>query len=313
MVDRLLELGETVVVLDDLSRGHREAVNESAAFYQGRVGDGDLVARICADHDVEACVHFAALAYVGESVVEPKRYFENNVSQGIGLLDALMRAGVKRFVFSSTCATYGEPVRVPIDETHPQQPTNPYGWSKLFMEKILDSYDHAYGLSYVALRYFNASGATALRGEHHEPETHLLPNVLRAAMGKLPFVSVFGSTYPTPDGTAVRDYIHIADLCEAHVLALAHLRGGGASERINHGNGQGYSVMEVFDAARRVTGRDIEVQIEAARPGDPSRLVADAARAQAVLGWRTRHPALDDIIRTAWEWHLAHPHGYESR
>lgn len=310
MVDQLLERGEKVVVLDDTSRGHAEAVGEGAAFYKGSIGDRDLVGRVCREHDIEACVHFAALAYVGESVSDPKRYFENNVGQGIALLDALLGACVRRFVFSSTCATYGEPVRVPIDEQHPQSPTNPYGWTKLMMEKILASYDHAYGLKYVALRYFNASGATEKRGEHHEPETHLIPNVLLAAMGRLPFVSVFGGDYPTPDGTAIRDYIHVTDLCSAHTLALEHLRRGGESERINLGNGHGYSVMEVIESARRVTGREIEARIEPARAGDPSRLVADATKAREVLGWKTQYPDLETIVRTAWDWHRAHPEGY---
>jgi UDP-glucose 4-epimerase len=310
MVDQLLEKGEQVVVLDDISRGHQGAVNEGVPFYEGQTGDRELVARICGEHEIEACIHFAALAYVGESVTEPKLYFENNVAQGIAFLNSLLAAGVRRFVFSSTCATYGEPVRVPIDEQHPQAPTNPYGWSKFIMERILESYDRAYGLRFVALRYFNAAGATPLRGEHHEPETHLIPNVLRAAMGTLPFVSVFGGDYPTPDGTAIRDYIHVTDLCSAHTLALEHLRRGGQSEFINLGNGQGYSVMEVIETARRVTGREIESRIEPARAGDPSRLVADARKAHAVLGWRTEYPELETIIRTAWDWHLSHPYGY---
>jgi UDP-glucose 4-epimerase len=313
MVEQLVERGERVVVLDDLSRGHHGAVDDAAPFYEGRTGDRELVGRICREHSVEACIHFAALAYVGESVSDPKRYFENNVGDGIALLDTLLAAGVRRFVFSSTCATYGEPVRVPIDESHPQAPTNPYGWSKLIMEKILESYDHAYGLKYVALRYFNASGATARRGEHHEPETHLIPNVLFAAMGRLPFVSVFGGDYPTPDGTAIRDYIHVTDLCSAHTLALEHLRRGGQSERINLGNGQGYSVTDVIETARRVTGREIETRIEPARAGDPSRLVADASKAHSVLGWQTQYPDLETIIRTAWDWHQAHPEGYGAK
>ncbi|HLM56673.1 MAG TPA: UDP-glucose 4-epimerase GalE, partial [Pyrinomonadaceae bacterium] len=251
-----------------------------------------------------------ALAYVGESVSEPSRYFHNNSAQAAALLDALVAEGVRRFVFSSTCATYGEPVRVPIDEKHPQQPTNFYGWTKLFVEKVLEAYDRAYGLKFVALRYFNAAGATERHGEHHEPETHLIPNVLAAAAGRLPFVSVFGGEYDTPDGTAVRDYIHVTDLCSAHTLALAHLRRGGQSDFINLGNGQGYSVMEVIETARRVTGRDIEARIEPARPGDPTRLVADAAKAREVLGWRTKYPDLEAIIRTAWDWHQRHPEGY---
>src|SRR5205085_5136999 len=243
-VELLRARAERVVILDDLARGHRAAVPADMPFYQGRVGDSELVARIAREHDLESCIHFAALADVGESVTEPARYFDNNVRQGIVFLDSLLQAGVRRMVFSSTCATYGEPQQIPISEDHPQQPTNPYGWSKLFMERIMESYDRAYGLKFVALRYFNACGATRELGEQHEPETHLMPNVLAAAQGRLSAVSVFGNDYPTPDGTPIRDYIHVADLGAAHILALRHLRAGGESERINLGNGQGYSVLE---------------------------------------------------------------------
>jgi len=310
--DLLLARGEQVAVIDNLSRGHRAVVAPDVPFYQGDIGDRELIARITREHEIEACIHFAAFAYVGESVAEPAWYFENNVSQGIALLDALHKAGVQRLVFSSTCATYGEPQRIPIDETHPQQPTNPYGWSKLFMERILESYDRAYGLKFVALRYFNACGATERLGEAHAPETHLVPNVLLAAQGQLPAVSVFGHDYPTPDGTAVRDYIHVADLGTAHILALNHLRNGGASERINLGNGQGYSVLEVIEAARQVTGQPITVNLEPRRPGDPSHLVADAAKARKVLGWQPAYPDLAEILRTDWEWRQKHPDGYGS-
>jgi UDP-glucose-4-epimerase GalE len=302
--------GEQVVVLDNLSRGHRTAVAPEVPFYEGSVGDRELIARIVREHGVEACVHFAAFAYVGESVAQPALYYENNVEQGVRLLGALVSAGARRVVFSSTCATYGEPQRIPIDEAHPQLPTNPYGWSKLFLERIMADYDRAYGLRFVALRYFNASGATPERGEHHEPETHLIPLVLKAAQGSIEHVSVFGSDYRTPDGTCVRDYTHVADLAEAHALALDHLRAGGESTAINLGNGQGYSVLEVVESARRVTGREIAVEIEARRPGDPSHLVADAARARAVLGWEPRHPDLGAIIGSAWEWHAGRPQGY---
>lgn len=306
----LRERGEQVVVLDNLSRGHRAAVSPEVPFYQGDIGDRELVASIAYKHEIEACIHFAAFAYVGESVAEPARYFENNVSQGIALLDALLKAGVKRLVFSSTCATYGEPQRIPIDETNPQQPTNPYGWSKLFMERILESYDLAYGLKFVALRYFNACGATERLGEAHGPETHLVPNVLRAALGQLPAVSVFGEDYPTPDGTAVRDYIHVADLGSAHILALEYLRAGGASERINLGNGHGYSVLKVIEAARQVTERHIAVEMGPRRPGDPSHLVANAEKARKLLGWQPAYPELATILRTDWDWRLKHPNGY---
>jgi UDP-glucose 4-epimerase len=310
MVEKLLDRGASVVVLDDLRRGHRAAVNPNVAFYHGRVGDGQLVRSICGKHEVESCIHFAALAYVGESVAHPNLYFENNVQQGFVLLDSLIAAGVRRFVFSSTCATYGEPTNIPIDEQHKQSPTNPYGWSKLIMERILHAYDEAFGLRFVALRYFNAAGATNSCGEHHEPETHLIPNVLSVALGKTQYVSVFGNQYPTPDGTAIRDYVHILDLCDAHLLALEYLRNGGASECINLGNGRGYSVNEVIGTARQVTNCKIEVKVEPPRPGDPSRLVADAQKAGSILGWKPKYTTLEAIMRTAWDWQQAHPQGY---
>lgn len=294
--------GESVVILDNLCRGHRDAVPTEVPFYQGDIGDHDLLSRITGEHKIEACIHFAALAYVGESVAEPARYFHNNVAQGLTLLDALLKAGVRRLVFSSSCATYGEPQQVPISEDHPQNPTNPYGWTKLMMERIMESYDHAYGLRFVALRYFNAAGATGERGELHEPETHLLPNVLRAAQGDIQAVSVYGDDYPTPDGTPIRDYIHVADLGVAHILALEHLRKGGESQQINLGNGQGYSVMEVIETARQITQLPIHVKIEPRRAGDPSRLIANATKAREVLGWEPTYPDLASIIRSDWEW-----------
>ncbi len=309
-VEMLQQRGEDVVVLDNLYRGHRAAVDPALPFYEGNIGDRALVSRIAREHKLEACIHFAALAYVGESVQEPDRYFANNVEQGIALFEELIKAGVRHVVFSSTCATYGEPQRVPIAEDHPQSPTNPYGWTKFFIERILESYDRAYALKFAALRYFNAAGATTRCGEDHEPETHLIPNVLAAAAGKLPFVSVFGNTYPTPDGTPIRDYIHIADLDRAHLLALDYLRGGGQSCFLNLGTGSGFSVMEVIETARRVTGRDVKVKIEPARAGDPSRLVAQANKARQVLGWQPEYTVLEAIIRSAWNWHQAHPRGY---
>ncbi len=304
--------GEQVVVLDNLSRGHRGAVAAEVPFYEGDVGDRELVMSIVREHGVDACVHFAAFAYVGESVTQPALYYENNVDQSLRMLGALIEAGARRVVFSSTCATYGEPQRIPIDEGHPQSPTNPYGWSKLFVERIMTDYDRAYDLKFVALRYFNASGAIPERGEHHEPETHLIPLVLRAAQGGIPAVTVFGSDYPTPDGTCVRDYIHVADLAEAHALALDYLRAGGASTAINLGNGQGYSVLEVVEAARRVTDMEIKVEMQGRRPGDPSHLVADARRAREVLGWQPRTPDISAIISSAWDWHTSHPRGYDA-
>jgi len=310
MVDKLVARNEQVVVLDNLRRGHRAAVPPGVPFYEGRIGDRQLVKSICEQHQVHSCIHFAALAYVGESVAKPEIYFDNNVEQAFALLESLIAAGVRRFVFSSTCATYGEPRQIPIDEQHPQSPTNPYGWSKLIMEWFLRAHDAAYGLKFVALRYFNAAGATARLGEHHEPETHLIPNVLSTALGTTPHVSVFGNEYATPDGTAIRDYIHISDLGDAHLLALDYLRSGGPSEFLNLGTGHGYSVSEVIETARRVTNCEIEVKFEPPRPGDPSRLVADARKAQSLFGWSPQSSDLESIIRSAWEWHRTHPKGY---
>jgi UDP-glucose 4-epimerase len=295
--------GEAVVVLDNLSRGYRDAVAAEIPFYEGDVGDRELVQRIVREHSIDACIHFAAFAYVGESVNQPALYYENNVAQGIHLLGTLVETGVRTLVFSSTCATYGEPHRIPISEEHPQLPTNPYGWSKLFLERIMSDYDHSCGLRFVALRYFNASGATRERGERHDPETHLIPLVLHAAQVKTNHVTVFGNDYPTKDGTCVRDYIHVSDLADAHALALDYLRAGNPSTAINLGNGQGYSVLEVIDSARTVTGREIPIDMQGRRAGDPSHLVADAAKARAVLGWRPQHEDLADIIGSAWEWH----------
>jgi UDP-glucose 4-epimerase len=309
-VSQLLAAGERVVVLDDLSRGHRQAVDPRAIFQEGRTGDRPLVEHLVREHGIDACAHFAAFAYVGESVTEPARYYDNNFTQAAALFESLCRAGVKHVVFSSSCATYGVPREVPIPESHPQWPINPYGWSKLFVERLLADFDRAYGLRFVALRYFNAAGATARCGEAHEPETHLVPLVLAAAAGRRANVTVFGNDYDTPDGAAVRDYIHIEDLGEAHLLALRHLRGGGASQFLNLGNGLGYSVLEVIETARRVTGRDVPFVVGERREGDPPRLVGDAARAREVLGWVPKRPALDGIIRSAWEWMQAHPQGY---
>jgi UDP-glucose 4-epimerase len=310
-VELLRAKGETVVVLDDLFRGHRESLAPDQVFHQGKVGGRALIARIAKEHKIEACIHFAALAYVGESVEKPALYFENNVEQGIAFIGALERAGVRRIVFSSTAATYGEPKRIPITEQDAQWPTNPYGWSKLFIERLLDSYDRAYGVKFVALRYFNAAGATSQCGEDHEPETHLIPNVLAAAAGEKPDLAVFGNDYPTPDGTPIRDYVHVTDLADAHIRALEHLRKGGASDFMNLGTGDGYSVTEVIEAAKKITGRPIHARVEPRRAGDPARLVADAARAKQVLGW-TPASDLESIIRSAWEWKQRHPHGYLS-
>ena len=298
--------GEAVVVLDNLSRGHRDSVAPEVPFYEGNAGDRELVTRIVREHNIDACIHFAAFAYVGESVIEPALYYENNVEQGIRLLAALLANGVRRFVFSSTCATYGEPQRIPISEQQPQLPTNPYGWSKLFLERIMSDYDRSYDLRFVALRYFNAAGATPERGERHDPEPHLIPLVLKAARCETKHIKVFGNDYPTKDGTCVRDYIHVSDLAAAHALSLDYLRAGNPSTAINLGNGQGYSVLEVIEAARVVTGRDIRIDMQGRREGDPSHLVADAAKARSLLGWESRYADLTAMIGSAWEWSNRH-------
>jgi UDP-glucose 4-epimerase len=312
-VELLRSRGERVVVLDNLSCGHRQAVDASVPFYQGDVGDAALLARIAHEHPLESCIHFAALAYVGESVQKPQLYFENNITQGLALFGALLKAGIKRIIFSSSCVTYGEPECVPVQEASRQWPTSPYGWSKLILERALAAYAAAGNLTFVALRYFNAAGAAPTRGEDHTPETHLIPNILQAASGACTHISVFGNTYRTPDGTAIRDYIHVSDLAAGHSAALDYLRQGGASEFLNLGSGRGYSVMEVIECARRVTGKAIPIEIEAPRPGDPSRLVADPRQAKKVLGWTSAHSDLTSMVRSAWEWHLAHPRGYPAK
>jgi UDP-glucose 4-epimerase len=310
-VEDLQAKGEETIVLDNLVYGHRQAVGKNAVFYEGNIGDTDLIHKILSEHEIEACMHFSAFAYVGESVEKPQIYYENNFVQTLHLLDALIEKGVKKFIFSSTCATYGEPQYVPIDEKHPQFPTSPYGWSKFMVERALVDYDAAYNLKYVALRYFNACGASHRCGEDHNPETHLIPLVLFAAQGKRDSISIFGDDYPTPDGTAIRDYIHISDLSQAHLLALEHLRKGSDSEFINLGNGQGFSVKEVIETAKKITGKPIEARIAPRRAGDPSRLVADSKKAREVLGWNPQFPDIESIIESAWEWHQANPNGYE--
>jgi UDP-glucose 4-epimerase len=312
-VERLRARSERVVVLDDLARGHRESLDREVPLYVGKAGNRELVARIAKEHPIESCIHFAALTFVGESVERPAMYFENNVEQGVALFGALERAGVRRVVLSSTAAVYGDPERVPIVEQSPKWPTNPYGWSKLFLEQLLGAYDTAYGMKFMALRYFNAAGATEHHGEHHDPESHLIPNVLAAAARDKPEISVFGDQYPTPDGTPIRDYIHVADLADAHIRALDHLRRGGASDFLNLGTGQGYSVLEVIETARKVTGRPIPIRKEAPRPADPGRLVADPARAKIILGWQPVLSDLASIIRSAWEWRERNPRGYKPR
>lgn len=307
----LVKEGYEPVILDNLSKGHQEAVRHGT-FVQGDIGQIDLVKEVLTKEKIEAIIHLAADSLVGESVTNPAKYFRNNIGNGQALLDAAVACGVRYFVFSSTAAVYGEPEKVPIPEEHPKNPTNPYGFSKLTFEGMLRFYEEAYGLRFISLRYFNAAGADpeGKIGEDHRPETHLIPIVLQTALGQRDHLQLFGTDYPTPDGTCIRDYIHVVDLSRAHLLALNALAAGKASSIYNLGNGQGYSNQEVVETARRVTGKEIKVTVGPRRPGDPAVLVASAEKIRAELGWRPRYPALEEIIETAWRWHQHHPHGY---
>lgn len=301
MVLMLGEQGHEVVVLDDLSTGYQDAVH-NAQFIQGSIADTALLDRVFSAHAFDGVMHFASFIQVGESVVLPARYYQNNLSNTVSLLDAMVRHQVKHFIFSSTAAIFGEPQYVPIDEHHPRNPINPYGRSKWMVEQILQDFDRAYGLKSVCLRYFNAAGADpqARVGERHLPETHLIPLILQAAAGRRPHIAVYGTDYDTPDGTCIRDYIHVTDLCAAHLLALDYLAHGNDSNAFNLGNGAGFSVREVIEAARQVTGRTIPVEFGPRRAGDPARLVANAQKAIQVLGWQPRRAQLETIIADAW-------------
>jgi len=312
-VKLLLARGHDVRVLDNLTHGHRAAV-PADRLTVADLADAPAVDHLLLTHRTEAVVHFAAFASVAESVKHPARYWQNNVVNTLALLDLCRRHGVGRFVFSSTAATYGVPETMPITEDTPQRPINPYGQSKLAVERVLADYAAAYGLAYAALRYFNAAGAAAdgTIGEDHHPETHLIPLVLQVALGQRPHVEVYGTDYPTPDGTCVRDYIHVEDLAEAHRLALEKAEPG-RGLCLNLGTGRGYSIREVIQTAERVTGKSIAVKDGPRRPGDPPALVAAADRARSALGWAPRYPELGQIVETAWNWHRAHPHGYADK
>ena len=304
--------GHQPVVLDNLAKGHRQAVL-AGKFIQGDIGEKELVKRIIKEERIEAAIHLCAYSLVGESVTEPAKYFQNNISNGLMLLEALRESNVTKFVFSSSAAVYGEPVKIPIPEDHPKNPTNPYGFTKLTFEGILKAYDQAYGMKYISLRYFNAAGADreAEIGEDHHPESHLIPIVLQAALGIRPHIEIYGTDYPTPDGTCVRDYIHVNDLAQAHILALEALSDGASSTIYNLGNGQGYSNRQVVEMARMVTGKAIPVKEGPRRPGDPAVLVASADRIKQELGWKPQYPELQKIIATAWHWHQNHPQGFK--
>jgi UDP-glucose 4-epimerase len=305
-VEELLNAGHRVTVYDNLTEGHRSAVDARATFVPGRPEEEGHILEAVKSAGPEAILHFAANALVGESMTNPGKYFQNNVCNGLTLLNAAVAARVKKFVFSSTCATYGPPERLPMTEDLPQHPINPYGESKLMFEKMLIWYQRIHALEFTAFRYFNAAGASEKFGEHHRIETHLIPNVLKVALGQAEHCDIYGTDYPTPDGTCVRDYIHILDLAQAHILALAP----GKQGFFNLGNGDGYSVREVIQTCEKITGKNIPVIEKPRRPGDPPKLVAAAAKAYRELGWQPKYPRLDAIVATAWNWHRKHPTGY---
>jgi UDP-glucose 4-epimerase len=306
----LLRAGHDVWVFDNLSRGHREAV-PGGRLLQGELVDRELLARVLRDRRIDAVMHFAAFALVGESVADPALYYQNNVVSSLSLLEAMRAADVRRLVLSSTTATYGVPERIPITEAEPQRPINPYGFSKLVVEQALRDYSHAYGFGFAALRYFNAAGASPEGdlGEDHDPESHLIPNVLQVALGQRAGVTVFGEDYPTHDGTCIRDYVHVDDLGDAHLKALEQLEPG-VQLQLNLGTGKGVSVREIVEACRRVTGQPIPYNVGPRRPGDPPELVADSQLAQRTLNWQPKYEQVEEMVKTAWNWHRSHPHGY---
>jgi UDP-glucose 4-epimerase len=312
MVSLLAERGKEVIVVDNFQKGHKDAV-KGRKIYEGDLRDRSFLNKVFSENEIEAVIDFAADSLVGESVAEPLKYFNNNVAGTINLLETMKDYDCKYIVFSSTAATYGEPDRVPIEETDKTEPTNPYGESKLMVEKVLKWSAQAYGIKYTALRYFNAAGAhpSGEIGEDHRPETHLIPLIIQTALGQREKIMIFGDDYDTEDGTCVRDYIHVMDLCQAHLLALDRMKNGGDSGIFNLGNGKGFSVKEVIETARRVTGREIKQEIAARRAGDPAVLIASSERAIEELGWKPEFNTLEKIIETAWKWHSEHPQGYE--
>lgn len=306
----LLTAGHRVTVYDNLSRGNRGAIPKEAEFVHGEIGDRELLANTLRRCKAEAVLHFAALIEAGESMKVPERYFRNNTAAALTLFEAMLDAGLKKFIFSSTAAVYGNAVNVPIQETDPLVPTNAYGESKLLVERMLEWMNRIHGLRYASLRYFNAAGAAPGRGEAHNPESHLIPLVLKVALGGSDHVTVYGTDYATPDGTCIRDYVHVVDLASAHVAALHALSQQGRLI-YNLGNGRGFSVREVVEVARRVTGHAIPIVESARRPGDPAVLVASSEKIQKELGWSPRYKELEQIVASAWEWHREHPHGYD--
>ena len=310
VTEELLNKGYRVIILDNLQQGHKEATLPEAQFVLADICEAQALKDVFHRFEIDAVMHMAAETVVEYSMTDPKRYFHNNIVGGIDLLDAMLKHKVYKFVFSSSAAVYGEPRTTPIEEDHPKIPVNSYGESKLMFEHILEWYGKAYGLKHISLRYFNAAGATKLLGEDHHPETHLIPNVLKAALDKNNPVSIFGTDYPTKDGSCVRDYVHVIDIAQAHILALEKIEQL-SGKAYNLGNGEGYSVLEVVEAARKVTHAEIPVKISPRRAGDPAVLVASSSRAKEELGWRSKFPELEAIVESAWKWMKKHPKGYE--
>ncbi len=312
MVALLVKRGYEVIVADNLRTGHWQAVKGAKKLYVGDLRDNAFLEQVFSENDIDGVINFAAFSLVGESVTNPLKYYGNNVEGAVSLLSAMKVHGVDKMVFSSTAATYGEPEKQPIEEHDRTEPTNPYGATKLAIENMLKWCDRAYGIRYAALRYFNAAGSDTETGigEDHDPESHLIPLVMKTALGQRDHIGIFGEDYPTADGTCVRDYIHVNDLAEAHLLALEYLAGGGSSDVFNLGSGDGYSVKEIIETARRVTGREIKATVEPRRAGDPSVLIASNKKAAEVLGWKPVR-GLEQIISDAWAWHSGHPNGYE--
>lgn len=312
-VYHLIDRGNDVVVIDNLQTGHRKAVHPEAKFYEGDLRDRDFMQEVFSKEKIEGVIHFAANSLVGESMEKPLKYYDNNVYGTQVLLETMVAFDVPYIVFSSTAATYGEPEKVPITEDMPTNPTNTYGETKLAMEKMMKWCETAYGIRFVSLRYFNVAGArqTGEIGEDHNPETHLIPVVLKTALGKREKIVIFGDDYPTADGTCIRDYIHVEDLIDAHILAFDYLKDGGKSDIFNLGSSQGFSVKEIVDMARKVTGKEIPAEIGPRRPGDPSVLIASSEKAKKVLGWNPVRTNIEQIITDAWNWHRNHPDGYE--
>lgn len=312
-VKLLRSLGHTIWVFDNISRGHRESVPRDILI-EGNLSDRSMLMRILREKEIEAVMHFAAFALVGESVQHPAMYYQNNVTATLELMEAMRACGVWRFVFSSTTATYGQPEKMPIREDTPQNPINPYGFTKLVIERALSDYANAYGFGVAALRYFNASGASADAsiGEDHDPESHIIPIVLQVALGQRPNITVYGNDYATPDGTCVRDYIHVEDLATAHLAALMKLEPSSVLQ-LNLGTGVGHSVLQVIEACRKVTGHPIPSTFGPRRPGDPDCLIADSSKAKNVLAWQPKYVSIESIVQTAWNWHRSHPNGYATK